>query len=78
MNADVIIYLDEDNWIDPCHVEKLVKVFPKTFSNNSTYILDLKKSVMDKLKKHYKEAEIFDCGIPSAQNIKNINNWSKF
>jgi len=26
VNADVIIYLDEDNWIDPCHVEKLVAV----------------------------------------------------
>ena len=24
VNADVIIYLDEDNWIEPCHVEKLV------------------------------------------------------
>ena len=25
VNADVIVYLDEDNWIEPCHVEKLVK-----------------------------------------------------
>lgn len=25
VNADVICYLDEDNWYDPCHVEKLVK-----------------------------------------------------
>jgi glycosyltransferase involved in cell wall biosynthesis len=25
VNADVICYLDEDNFIDPCHVEKLVK-----------------------------------------------------
>ena len=25
VNADVICYLDEDNWFDPCHVEKLVK-----------------------------------------------------
>ena len=25
VNADVIVYLDEDNWFDPCHVEKLVK-----------------------------------------------------
>ena len=25
VNADIIVYLDEDNWIEPCHVEKLVK-----------------------------------------------------
>jgi glycosyltransferase involved in cell wall biosynthesis len=25
VNADVICYLDEDNWFDSCHVEKLVK-----------------------------------------------------
>jgi glycosyltransferase involved in cell wall biosynthesis len=24
VNADVIIYLDEDNWLEPCHVEKMV------------------------------------------------------
>ena len=24
VNADVIVYLDEDNWFEPCHVEKLV------------------------------------------------------
>ena len=25
VNADVICYLDEDNWFEPCHVEKIVK-----------------------------------------------------
>ena len=25
VNADIICYLDEDNWYEPCHVEKLVK-----------------------------------------------------
>jgi glycosyltransferase involved in cell wall biosynthesis len=25
VNADVICYLDEDNWYEPCHVEKIVK-----------------------------------------------------
>ena len=25
VNADVICYLDEDNWFGPCHVEKMVK-----------------------------------------------------
>jgi glycosyltransferase involved in cell wall biosynthesis len=24
VNADIICYLDEDNWFDPCHVKKLV------------------------------------------------------
>ena len=24
VNADVIVYLDEDNWFEPCHIEKLV------------------------------------------------------
>jgi glycosyltransferase involved in cell wall biosynthesis len=26
VNADIICYLDEDNWYEPCHVEKLVNV----------------------------------------------------
>jgi glycosyltransferase involved in cell wall biosynthesis len=25
VNADVICYLDEDNWYDPCHIEKLIE-----------------------------------------------------
>lgn len=25
VNADIICYLDEDNWYEPCHVEKLVE-----------------------------------------------------
>jgi glycosyltransferase involved in cell wall biosynthesis len=29
VNADVICYLDEDNWIEPNHVESLVKVIEK-------------------------------------------------
>ena len=24
VNADVIVYLDEDNWFEPCHIQKLV------------------------------------------------------
>jgi len=24
VNADIIVYLDEDNWFEPCHVQKLV------------------------------------------------------
>jgi glycosyltransferase involved in cell wall biosynthesis len=25
VNADIIVYLDEDNWYEPCHIDKLVK-----------------------------------------------------
>ena len=25
VNADIIIYLDEDNWLEPCHVQKMVE-----------------------------------------------------
>ena len=25
VDADIICYLDEDNWFEPCHIEKLVK-----------------------------------------------------
>ena len=25
VNADIICYLDEDNWFDPCHVKKMVQ-----------------------------------------------------
>ena len=24
VNADIIVYLDEDNWLDPCHVQRIV------------------------------------------------------
>jgi glycosyltransferase involved in cell wall biosynthesis len=29
VNADIICYLDEDNWIDPDHVEKLISVIER-------------------------------------------------
>ncbi len=29
VNADVICYLDEDNWYEPCHVEKIVETLNK-------------------------------------------------
>ena len=48
VNADIICYLDEDNWIEPNHVEKLVSVINngydwayslrKIYDKNGTYI----------------------------------------
>ena len=29
VNADIICYLDEDNWYEPCHVEKIVEKIQK-------------------------------------------------
>jgi glycosyltransferase involved in cell wall biosynthesis len=29
VNADIICYLDEDNWYEPCHVEKIVRTIEK-------------------------------------------------
>jgi len=29
VNADIICYLDEDNWYEPCHVEKIVESIQK-------------------------------------------------
>lgn len=50
VNADVICYLDEDNWYEPCHVEKLVKKLEsgydwvyslrKIFNKDGDYICD--------------------------------------
>ncbi|MFZ9848028.1 MAG: glycosyltransferase family 2 protein [Flavobacteriales bacterium] len=31
VNADVICYLDEDNWYEPCHVEKIVQTLEKGY-----------------------------------------------
>jgi glycosyltransferase involved in cell wall biosynthesis len=31
VEADIIVYLDEDNWFEPCHVEKLVKKISKGY-----------------------------------------------
>ena len=31
INADVICYLDEDNWLEPYHIEKLVKILEKGY-----------------------------------------------
>lgn len=50
VNADVIIYLDEDNWLDDCHVEKMIRKIEdgadwayslrKIYSKDGEYICD--------------------------------------
>jgi hypothetical protein len=62
VNADVIIYLDEDNWIDPCHVEKLVKVIQK--GNDWAY----------SLRKIYDKDEQLLC----EDNCESLGKWPVF
>jgi glycosyltransferase involved in cell wall biosynthesis len=40
VNADVICYLDEDNWLEPNHVESIVDTFNKT---NVPWVYSLRK-----------------------------------
>jgi glycosyltransferase involved in cell wall biosynthesis len=50
VNADIICYLDEDNWYEPCHVEKLVNKIQegndwayslrKIYDKNGNYLCD--------------------------------------
>ena len=39
VNADVIIYLDEDNWFEPCHVQKMVD----TLKQGNDWVYSLRK-----------------------------------
>jgi len=39
VNADIICYLDEDNWFDSCHVKKLVN----TIQNGNDWAFSLRK-----------------------------------
>ena len=41
VNADVIIYLDEDNFIEPCHVEKMVR----KLNEGNDWVYSLRKIV---------------------------------
>jgi glycosyltransferase involved in cell wall biosynthesis len=43
VNADVIIYLDEDNWFDPCHVQKMVD----TLKQGNDWVYSLRKICED-------------------------------
>lgn len=43
VNADIIIYLDEDNWLEPEHVEEMVKVIQE--GNHWAYSL---RNIVDK------------------------------
>ena len=41
VNADVIVYLDEDNWFEPCHVEKMVR----KLNEGNDWVYSLRKIV---------------------------------
>ena len=63
VNADVIVYLDEDNWIDPDHIANLVKMFDST-ENQWAYSL---RKIIDKEGK-------FLC----EDNCESLGKWSTF
>jgi len=63
VNADVIVYLDEDNWIDSNHVESLVNVLQKS---NIQWAYSLRK-IVDKDGK-------FIC----EDNCESLGKWSVF
>ena len=62
VNADVIIYLDEDNWIDPHHVEKLVDVI----QNGNDWAYSLRK-IYDK-----------DEQLLCEDNCESLGKWPVF
>jgi len=63
VNADIICYLDEDNWIEPNHVETLVSTIQK---NDLEWAYSLRK-IYDKEKK-------FLC----EDNCESLGKWSAF
>ena len=62
VNADIIIYLDEDNWIEPDHVEKLVQVINQ--GNDWAY----------SLRKIYDKDGSFVC----EDNCESLGKWPIF
>jgi glycosyltransferase involved in cell wall biosynthesis len=60
VNADLIIYLDQDNWIEPNHVESLVELVDK---NNLSWAYSLRKI--------YDKDENFIC----EDNCENLGKW---
>jgi glycosyltransferase involved in cell wall biosynthesis len=59
VNADIIVYLDEDNWIEPCHVEKLVNKINE--GNDWAY----------SLRKIYDKSRTFLC----EDNCESLGKW---
>ena len=59
VNADIICYLDEDNWFEPCHVQKLVSKIEQ--GNDWAY----------SLRKIYNKQENFLCD----DNCESLGKW---
>lgn len=61
VNADVIVYLDQDNWIEPNHVESLVKILQE---KNVSWAYSLRK-IYDK-----------DGNFVCEDNCESLGKWS--
>ena len=59
VNADIIVYLDEDNWLEPCHVQKIVDKIKE--GNDWAY----------SLRKIYDKDENFLC----EDNCESLGKW---
>lgn len=59
VNADIIVYLDEDNWLEPCHVQKIVNKIKE--GNDWAY----------SLRKIYDKDENFLC----EDNCESLGKW---
>jgi glycosyltransferase involved in cell wall biosynthesis len=62
VNADVIVYLDEDNWIEPCHIQKMVS----KLNEGNDWVYSLRKI-------YNKEGE-FIC----EDNCESLGKWPVF
>lgn len=62
VNADIICYLDEDNWYDRCHVEKIVNVIER----GNEWAFSLRK-IVDK-----------DGNFICEDNCESLGKWSVF
>lgn len=62
VNADVICYLDEDNWYEPCHVEKVVQTLNKGYD----WVYSLRKI--------YDKENNFIC----EDNCESLGKWPVF
>ena len=61
VNADIVVYLDQDNWVDPEHVESLVKLIQE---KNLSWAYSLRKI--------YDKDENFIC----EDNCESLGKWS--
>lgn len=63
VNADVIVYLDEDNWIDRTHIENLVNALKES---NAQWVYSLRNI--------YEEDDTYVC----QDNCESLGKWATF